>query len=95
MDISRAGAKLLSAHKFEPTTVIRIRQADGAKGEFLEARIPSENCRPCEYRPAAQWNGIAGSQTGGLTQTESEREFSAIFRRFPGMPHESIAFSAI
>jgi PilZ domain len=49
MDISRAGMKLLSPHKFEPTTVIRIGHADRAEWEVLEAlvvrahRSPGEN----------------------------------------------------
>jgi len=34
MDISRGGMKLLSPHKFDPTTLIRIGKADGGEESF-------------------------------------------------------------
>jgi hypothetical protein len=41
MDISRGGMKLLSPHKFEPATVIRIGKADGFEESFqlLQASV--------------------------------------------------------
>ena len=41
VDISRSGLQLLSSHKFEPTTVIRIGKRDGAQelSQFLEALV--------------------------------------------------------
>jgi hypothetical protein len=49
-DISRSGMRVVSPHKFEPTTVIRISKADGAKGssEFMEALVVRAHRSPGE-----------------------------------------------
>jgi hypothetical protein len=41
MDISRGGMRLLSPHRFDPNTTIRIGKADGPEetSEFLEALV--------------------------------------------------------
>jgi len=50
MEISRGGVKLLSAHKFEPSTVIRISKAYGmeSSSEFLEASVVRAHRSPGE-----------------------------------------------
>jgi len=50
MDISRGGLELLSLHKFEPTTVIRISTAGGAENssDFLEALVVRAHRSPGE-----------------------------------------------
>jgi len=71
MDISRAGMKLLSPHKFELTTVIRIGQASGTEGEFLEALVVRAGRSPGE-----KWTlGCA------LTKELSEAELLAWIER--------------
>jgi len=50
IEISRSGLKLLSAHKFEPSTVIRISKAYGVESssEFLEVSVVRAHCSPGE-----------------------------------------------
>jgi len=52
VDISRAGMKLLSPHRFDPNTTIRIGKADGAEetSEFLEALVVR-----AQGAPGTQW----------------------------------------
>ena len=52
VDISRAGMKLLSPHRFDPNTTIRIGKADGAEetSEFLEALVVR-----AQGAPETQW----------------------------------------
>lgn len=64
MDISRGGMKLLSPHKFEPTTVVRIGQADGPEGEFLEAMVVRAHGSPGE-----KWT-VGCSLTKELSEAE-------------------------
>jgi hypothetical protein len=59
MDISRGGMKLLSPHKFAPTTVIQIGRADGFEESFrlLQASIVWTH-RP----PGEKWTGLLPHQ---------------------------------
>lgn len=69
MDISRGGMRLLSPHKFEPATVIRIGKADGAEesSRLVQALV----VRACRL-PGEKWTlGCA------LTKELSEAELRA------------------
>ncbi len=73
MDISRGGMKLLSPHRFEPATVIRIGNADGAEGpsRLLQALVVRAHRSPGE-----KWTlGCA------LTKELSEAELQAWIER--------------
>jgi hypothetical protein len=52
VDISRGGMKLLSPHRFDPNTTIRIGRADAAEDttEFLEALVVR-----AQHSPGTQW----------------------------------------
>ena len=66
MDISRGGMKLLSPHKFEPTTVIQIGRADGFEesSRLLQASIAWAH-RP----PGEKWS-LGCSLTEELSEAE-------------------------
>jgi hypothetical protein len=76
-DISRGGIGLLSPHKFEPATIIRIGKADGAEesSRLVQAlvvrahRSPGEKMDPRLYPR----QGIERSRAAGLDRKKAAR----------------------
>ncbi len=65
-DISRGGMKLLSPHKFDPATIIRIGRADGAEESLrlLQAMVVRA------YRPASEKWTLGCALTKELSEAE-------------------------